>query len=191
MIHSHSRFEESWPSKEYHHAIGLLLFATIAGLLFVIFHWVAGLVILALLFLVSRAVLYFLGGGVLAVFSQETELTCTQMFAVFFGTGAGILYSTPFGHSIACKNPTSSFPQIWQPYVSDCGRVMAISGLAWALCKSFTPQVRLPPVLTALVALSVIGLVLVIADTFHFRQKRNVIYEKHVEEGAETGVVKH
>lgn len=86
--------------------MGLLMFATLLGLVWGIFHWAAGL---------------------------RTHLVVWLMMAAFFGTAAGILEQSPFGHGLRCGNPASFFPEQYRPFVSQCTRVKALSGLAWAL----------------------------------------------------------
>nr|ADE10052.1 unknown [Tremella fuciformis] len=102
------RFRSDWPTQEYGHAMGLLLFTSIISLLFGLFHWALSLFLYLPIFLAM---------------------------GVWWGTGAGIFESTPFGHGLQCGNPTASFPAAYQPYVSQCSRVTAIEGLAWAMCK--------------------------------------------------------
>ncbi|WVN85363.1 uncharacterized protein L203_100508 [Cryptococcus depauperatus CBS 7841] len=135
QIHRHGRSQGNWPNGKYQHAMGLLLFSTIIGLLFGIFHWALPLVMYLPIFLA---------------------------FAAWFGTGAGILEATPFGHGLQCRHTwdLNRFPAEYRPFVGDCSRVTAISGLAWAMF-----------------ALSVIGLFWVMLDKFKFTSKRNSVYE--------------
>jgi len=70
------------------------------------------------------------------------------------------LQKSPFGRSINCKKPIEYFPANFQPYYSECGLVMAISGLAWALF-----------------GVSVIGLVYSIFDHFNFSVKNTKVYD--------------
>lgn len=109
QIHKYGRYRENYPTAQYQNALGLLLFSTIIGLLFGIFHWALGLTMYLPIFLA---------------------------FGVWFGTGAGILEPTPFGHGFQCRHTwdLSRFPANWQPYVGECSRVTAIEGLAWAMC---------------------------------------------------------
>jgi len=88
------------------------------------------------------------------------------VFGVFWGTGAGILESTPFGHGLQCSNPVDRFPPNYRPFVHECSRVTAISGLSWAMF-----------------GLSVIGLFWVFLDTFSLHKKRSVVYESMAEKG--------
>ncbi|AAW42247.1 hypothetical protein CNBC4600 [Cryptococcus deneoformans B-3501A] len=135
QIHKYGRYRENYPTAQYQNALGLLLFSTIIGLLFGIFHWALGLTMYLPIFLA---------------------------FGVWFGTGAGILEPTPFGHGFQCRHTwdLSRFPANWQPYVGECSRVTAIEGLAWAMF-----------------ALSVFGLFWVIADKYNFTSKRSSVYE--------------
>lgn len=109
QIHKYGRYRENYPTGKYQNALGLLLFSTIIGLLFGIFHWALGLAMYIPIFIA---------------------------FGAWFGTGAGILEATPFGHGFQCRHTwdLSRFPANWQPYVGECSRVTAIEGLAWAMC---------------------------------------------------------
>jgi len=53
QIHSHTRHTADWPTAEYYHVMGLLLFSTIIGLIFGIFHWALSLFMYMPIFLVS------------------------------------------------------------------------------------------------------------------------------------------
>lgn len=106
IIHSHRNESSDYPGAEFYHAIGLLLFVSIFGLLIALSHAYLPLVMVMLALLVT---------------------------GVMNGTGAGIIEQTPFGHGLQCKNPVDRFPANFQPYVSDCSRYTAIEGLAWAL----------------------------------------------------------
>ncbi|ODO11644.1 hypothetical protein I350_00428 [Cryptococcus amylolentus CBS 6273] len=147
QIHKHGRDYNNYPDGRYYHALGLLLFSTIVGLIFGIFHFKLGLTMYLPIFLA---------------------------FAAWFGTGAGILEATPFGHGLQCKHTSdlSRFPVKYQPFVSECSRITAISGLAWALF-----------------ALSVIGLFWVFRDKFALTSKRNNTYD--VAEQGESAPLKH
>lgn len=92
------------------------------------------------------------------------------MFAgsVFFGIVAGLLTATPFGHGLKCGNPVESFPLQYQPFVSQCSRITAIVGLAWALF-----------------GLSVIGFFFFIFDKYSLVSKREHVYEEWVDPNAD------
>nr|ADE10034.1 unknown [Tremella fuciformis]ADE10047.1 unknown [Tremella fuciformis] len=135
------RFRSDWPTQEYGHAMGLLLFTSIISLLFGLFHWALSLFLYLPIFLAM---------------------------GVWWGTGAGIFESTPFGHGLQCGNPTASFPAAYQPYVSQCSRVTAIEGLAWAMF-----------------ALAVIGLFFTFVDKFSIHSRRNDIYDLKPDEEAQ------
>ncbi|WWC86412.1 uncharacterized protein L201_001289 [Kwoniella dendrophila CBS 6074] len=142
QIHKYGGRESvNWPTGKYGHAIGLLLFSTIIGLLFGIFHWFVGLTMYLPIFLAM---------------------------GVWFGTGAGILEETPFGHGLQCKhkNDPSRFPEAFRPYLSECSRITAMEGLAWAMF-----------------ALSVIGFFFAFFDKFSLTAKRSIVYESLAEEG--------
>ena len=53
QIHNHPRSMDSWPTGKYQHAMGLLLCATIIGLLIAIFHYWLNIVMLMFFLLVS------------------------------------------------------------------------------------------------------------------------------------------
>ncbi|KAK8866066.1 hypothetical protein IAR55_001217 [Kwoniella newhampshirensis] len=108
QIHKYGRDQSNYPTGKYQHALGLLLFSTLIGLVFCIFHWALNLALYLPVFLA---------------------------FGVWFGVGAGILEETPFGHGLQCKHISdpSKFPTNWVPYLHECSRVTAIEGLAWAM----------------------------------------------------------
>ncbi|KAL7421783.1 hypothetical protein Q5752_003554 [Cryptotrichosporon argae] len=132
QLHKYGNTWTNYPNGMYYHALGLGLFSVIFGLLFAIFHWAA---------------------------AHKVYLFMFLALGVFFGTVAGILYATPFGHGLKCGNPVSSFPSQYQPFVGQCSRITAIEGLSWALF-----------------GLSVIGFFATIADKFEFRSKRDYVY---------------
>lgn len=133
QIHQHGQTASNWPSAEYQHAMGLLLFSTIIGLLWGLFHWFVSL---------------------------SLYLPINIAFAVWWGTGAGIIEATPFGHGLQCKNPTSSFPLNWQPFVGECTRVTTIEGFAWIMF-----------------ALSVVGLFVAFVDKYSITSRRDHVYD--------------
>ncbi|GFZ43685.1 hypothetical protein JCM24511_01405 [Saitozyma sp. JCM 24511] len=133
QIHERTRDVSSWPNAETQNAMGLLLFACIISLLFGLFHWAASLFMYHILFL---------------------------MHGVFWGTGAGIIEATPFGHGLQCNEPPSHFPEPWGNFVGSCSRWTAIEGLAWAMF-----------------ALSVIGFFYTIIDRYNFTTKRSNVYD--------------
>ncbi|ORY32233.1 hypothetical protein BCR39DRAFT_564269 [Naematelia encephala] len=136
QLHKYGNTYTNYPTGEYYHALGLLLFATIFALIIGLFHWVLNLGMFLVIFIAN---------------------------GVFFGTGAGIIEGTPFGHGLQCPNPVSAFPTAWQPFVSQCSRVTAIEGLAWAMF-----------------ALSVIGLFYAFTDKFSIKSQRNILYDVEV-----------
>lgn len=112
------------------------LFSTIFYLIFAIFHWVVGHKIMMFL---------FLSGG------------------VFFGTIAGILTATPFGHGIQCKHNADHFSEPWRRFAGDCARIQAIVGLSWAMF-----------------GLNTIGFFWAISDKFSCVSKRDSVYAPYV-----------
>ncbi|KAF9074965.1 hypothetical protein BDP27DRAFT_95067 [Rhodocollybia butyracea] len=106
LLHSGGNSTSNYPSAEYKHALGILLFACILGLLYILGHM-------------------FLSLGVNIFFMI--------VLTVFWGTGAGILFRvTPFAW-FTCGNPASSFRPNWASYAHNCSRVVATQGIAWAL----------------------------------------------------------
>ncbi|KAL1408019.1 hypothetical protein Q8F55_004816 [Vanrija albida] len=105
-IHKHGNTWTNYPNGMYYHALGLGLFATIFTLLVSIFHWALGHLLLTFTF-----------------------FAC----GVLFGTVAGILTATPFGHGLQCGNPVDRFPPQYRPFVDDCAKVTATNGLSWAM----------------------------------------------------------
>jgi hypothetical protein len=138
----------NYPSSLYYHALGLNLFSTIFFLLVGLTHWWFSHLPLAFLLFAA---------------------------GVFFGTSAGILTATPFGHGLWCRNPVEKFPANYQPFVSQCARVMAITGLSWALF-----------------GLAVIGFFFLLADKFSCVSKRDHIYAPYdTEEKELESPIKH
>ncbi|THV06610.1 hypothetical protein K435DRAFT_849077 [Dendrothele bispora CBS 962.96] len=95
-----------YPSKEYKHDLGLLLFTCIAEFLFLIGHFYA---------------------------SVGFSAFITFVLAVFWGTGAGVLFAVSPFRATNCDNPLNSFPAAWQPYTDRCSLIVAMQGIAWAL----------------------------------------------------------
>ncbi|WVR06003.1 hypothetical protein IAU60_003031 [Kwoniella sp. DSM 27419] len=141
QIHNHGRNESDWPTGQLQHGMGLLLFSSLISLVFCLFHWGVGLSLYLPIFLA---------------------------LGVFWGTGAGIIEKTPFGHGLQCKHidDPSRFAENWRPYLGDCSRTTAIEGLAWAMF-----------------ALSVFALFFVFMDKFSITTKRSAVYESVAEEG--------
>ncbi|KAF8995107.1 hypothetical protein BDQ17DRAFT_1366023 [Cyathus striatus] len=93
---------------EYKNGLGLLLAAVIVSLLFTIFHYWASV------------------GAV--------SIVAALALAVMFGTGAGIIQrTTPFKGTSCGRKGVDGYPEIWQPYVQECSRIVTIQALAWAL----------------------------------------------------------
>lgn len=59
----------------------------------------------------------------------------TFIAAVFWGTGAGNVYTSSPMRAYTCGNPVESFPLAWQPYADKWELIVALQGLAWANCK--------------------------------------------------------
>lgn len=136
QIHKYGNHQENYPSNQYYHALGLGLFATIFYLLIGLTNW----------------------------WFSHLPLTFLMFTAgIFFGTVAGILEDTPFGHGLQCDNPVDRFPVKYQPFVHECSRITAIEGLSWAMF-----------------ALAVIGFFFLLQDKFSCASKRDHVYAPYV-----------
>lgn len=140
QLHKYGNSYLHYASKQYKHGLGLLLFSVIASLLVTLSHPWLSVACTSLPSLPSNRIL-------IKSFVNFIVISFSSfVMAVFFGTGAGIIQRTaPFtGHGCARK-PLADYPQEWQPYVGECSRVVAIQGIAWALCKfeSFSGDIAL------------------------------------------------
>lgn len=137
QIHKYGNDWTSYPNGMFYHALGLALFATIFYLIFGLCHWALG-----------HALILF----------------CFFSAGVMFGTVAGILTATPFGHGLQCGNPVDSFPLQYQPFVNECSRITAIVGLSWTMF-----------------GLCVIGFFWFFFDKFSLQSRRANVYEPYVD----------
>ncbi|KAK7465546.1 hypothetical protein VKT23_005521 [Stygiomarasmius scandens] len=96
----------NYPGMEYKHDLGLLLFTCIAEFLFLIGH-------------------FYISVGLSAF--------VTFVLAIFWGTGAGVLFAVSPFRATNCDNPANTFPPNWQPYTDRCDLIVAMQGIAWAL----------------------------------------------------------
>jgi hypothetical protein len=119
-----------YPSPEFKHDLGLLLFTAIATLLYIIGH-------------------PFLGMGL--------NIFINFALAVFWGTGAGVLFKVSPFESRTCDKPSSVFSSQWQSYADNCAIVVTMQGLAWALW-----------------GLSVILMFATLFHLFEFKTRKNV-----------------
>ncbi|KAG7093627.1 hypothetical protein E1B28_007291 [Marasmius oreades] len=95
-----------YPTKQYKHDLGLILFNCIFTFLWLLAH---------------------------PFISMGISMFLTFVLAVFWGTAAGILFHVlPFGHT-TCGHAVSTFPSNWQPYVSQCRQLTALHGLSWTI----------------------------------------------------------
>lgn len=149
QIHRYGNSQYNYPGALYYHALGLNLFSTIFFFIVALFHWALGH--LPLTFLMFCA-------------------------GVFFGTSAGILTETPFGHGLQCGNPLYKFPENYRPFVRECSRITAITGLSWAMF-----------------ALAVIAFFFFLIDKFSCVSKRQHVYEPYPdpEEGHQKSPIRH
>ncbi|TFK23875.1 hypothetical protein FA15DRAFT_641893 [Coprinopsis marcescibilis] len=110
-LHKYGNGYANYASMEYKHALGLLLFGSLLSLLIVLPH-------------------LWLGVGFTFI--------CALIAALFFATGAGVVFrTTPFRGHACHRTPASAYPAAWQPYAGECGRIVAIQGLAWALFATY------------------------------------------------------
>lgn len=107
QLHKYGNDYTHWATKQYKHAIGLLLFTVIVSLLVMLAH-------------------PFVGVPFITVWSF--------ILAVFFATGAGVIWQNTglFWKGTGCR-PAEQLPEIWRPYARECGRVVTIQAVAWSL----------------------------------------------------------
>ncbi|KAJ3721873.1 hypothetical protein C8R42DRAFT_668662 [Lentinula raphanica] len=106
LLHEGGNNEANYPSAEFKHDLGILLFTCIASLLYIIGH---------------------------AFISMGLNIFVNFVLAVFWGTGAGVLFHVSPFESFTCDKPSSTFSSNWAFYSDHCARVVAMQGLAWAL----------------------------------------------------------
>ncbi|KAK4704568.1 hypothetical protein P7C70_g1640, partial [Phenoliferia sp. Uapishka_3] len=87
------------------------------------------------------------------------------ILAVFWGTGAGIIFQVSPFHVYSCKFDVNTFEPIWQPFYSQCSRIVAIEAIAWA---EF--------------GLMILILIQYFVDAVHFSIHKDSFYEKSPEE---------
>jgi len=106
LLHKGGNVESRYPSAEFKHDLGILLFSCIVSLLYIIGH---------------------------AFISMGLNIFISFALAVFWGTGAGVLFHVSPFESFTCDKPSSRFSSNWAAYADNCSRVVAMQGLAWAL----------------------------------------------------------
>ncbi|TFK38763.1 hypothetical protein BDQ12DRAFT_651100 [Crucibulum laeve] len=106
QLHKYGNQYTNYASMEYKNALGLLLAAVIMSLLFTLFH-------------------FQLGPGQAAFIAF--------ILAVFFGTGAGVVFQTTPFKGTSCGRPASAYPEKWQPYAHECSKIVSIQAVAWTL----------------------------------------------------------
>jgi len=105
QLHEHGNSYANYPTKQYKHVIGLLLFASIATLVFTLTH-----------FWTSVAMVPFI------------SLT----LALFWGVGAGLLRTgTPYRGTNCTTHGHAHYPPVFQPYAGLCKKVVTIEAVAW------------------------------------------------------------
>ncbi|KAM0751130.1 hypothetical protein T439DRAFT_347723 [Meredithblackwellia eburnea MCA 4105] len=133
QLHNGGNQASHYPTKEYKNDLGILLFNCIFTLLILIGHKYLNLIMGA----------FF--------------LFCS---AIFWGTGAGIIFQVSPFKVYTCGKPAEFFAANWAPFASQCSRVVAIEGIAWALF--------------GLTTILVLGIVFV--DALSFKVQRNEFY---------------
>ncbi|KAF5392529.1 hypothetical protein D9757_002314 [Collybiopsis confluens] len=109
LLHKGGNIVTAYPSAEFKHILGLLLFTCIASLLYIIGH---------------------------SFMSMGLNIFATFALAVFWGTSAGVIFHVSPFESYTCDKPRSIFNSNWESYAENCAVIVAMQGLAWALCKS-------------------------------------------------------
>ncbi|KAL8279833.1 hypothetical protein RQP46_007683 [Phenoliferia psychrophenolica] len=95
----------NYPGREFKYNLGIILFTIILTLIVSLFHTKIGM-----------------------------KLTTFAVFvlAVFWGTGAGIIFQVSPFHVYSCKFDVATFDPLWQPFYSQCSRIVAIEAFAWS-----------------------------------------------------------
>ncbi|KAF9074156.1 hypothetical protein BDP27DRAFT_1359680 [Rhodocollybia butyracea] len=106
LLHKGGNNVENYPSAEFKHDLGILLFTCIAEFLYIIGH---------------------------AFIEMGLNIFINFSLAVFWGAGAGILFQVSPFESRTCDKSSSVFTSNWASYADNCSRVVAMQGLAWAL----------------------------------------------------------
>ena len=107
QLHKYGDDYTNYGTKAYKHALGLLLFSTIASLLVLLAH-------------------PFVSVGMISFWSF--------VMAVFFGTSAGIIERVaPFTGHGCTHQKVEAYPENWRPWVGECNHIVSIQGIAWAL----------------------------------------------------------
>lgn len=110
LLHEGGNSYALYPSMEFKHDLGILLFSCIITFLYVFTHpWT----------------------------NHFLATVCTFILAVFWGTGAGVIFHVSPFEDFTCRRPISTFTPPWQAYFDKCHRVVAMQGIAWALWGIF------------------------------------------------------
>jgi hypothetical protein len=152
QIHKYGNSYLNYPSGMYYHALGLLLFTSIVGLLYGLFHAWLNLPLMMIIFFVSwildpvrigtccahrlplcRCSVYFGAPAPASSSPQYAHIVFHSCLELVVDGLASL--PQPFGHGLQCGNPVERFPPNYRPFVHECSRITAISGLAWAMCK--------------------------------------------------------
>lgn len=107
ILHKYGNGYATYPTKQFKHDIGLILFNCIFTFLWLLAH---------------------------PFISMGISIFLTFLNAVFWGTSAGILFNQLPFKSSTCGHPVSSFPTSWQPYAAsgECAELVTLHGLCWA-----------------------------------------------------------
>ncbi|KAF5313729.1 hypothetical protein D9611_010095 [Ephemerocybe angulata] len=107
QLHRGGNNYANYGSKQYKHALGLLLFSCLSSLLVILSHpWL----------------------------SVPFVSVCSFVLAVFFGTGAGIVWQDTghFFKGTGCR-PPDQIPPNWRRFADQCRIIVSIQAMAWAL----------------------------------------------------------
>ncbi|PSR81180.1 hypothetical protein EW026_g3776 [Hermanssonia centrifuga] len=110
LLHEGGNIPANYPTREFKSILGLILFSCIGTFLYVFSHPWSSM-------------------GISAFWSF--------VFAVFWGTSAGVIFHVSPFENFTCHRPASSFPPAWQSYHDRCHEVVALQGMAWALWGIF------------------------------------------------------
>ncbi|KAK2460938.1 hypothetical protein APHAL10511_007408 [Amanita phalloides] len=105
QMHIHGNSAANYPTLQYKNVIGILLFSSIATLLFALTHFWA---------------------------SVSSIPFISLILAVFWGVGAGLLRTgTPYRGTNCTTHAHAKYPPAFQPFAGLCKKVVTIQAIAW------------------------------------------------------------
>ncbi|GJE87802.1 magnesium transporter [Phanerochaete sordida] len=110
ILHQHGNDASNYPSLEFKNIIGLILFTCIATLLYVVSHPWSG---------------------------ARMSLFWSFVFAVFWGTSAGVLNRVVPFEAHNCGADPSHFAPGWRPWQHQCEELVTLQAFAWTLWAVF------------------------------------------------------